>query len=165
MPAATIPPLRRSGSLPALTRQAAVAALVGFHAVLLWQRCGDATILDPAVLAKYAGALLLLVSALAFRRFAPVRFQGRRSLLVFWLVAVLLHLAGPPPGGPGEVDGGIAAIVELGLSLPLVLAIFVSAGGRARLLREVRVAMRRAFVAIPGLENLQLVPRAPPCMR
>ncbi len=163
MPAAATLPTRRSLVLRALTRNVAGVGLVALHGLLLWQRCADATILEPVVLAKYLGALLLLGGAVAWKRLAPQRLRGRRAVLVFWLVAVLLHAVAPFAAETRDLEGEIVAIVELGLGVPLALAVFALVGATAPSLRALhRVAL---LDGIAGLvpRRLQVPARAPPC--
>ncbi len=70
-------------------------ALVAFHALLLFQRLADATILHPAVLARWGVALALLLGAAVFQRLAPARLRRPRAVVVFWILAFLLHLVAP----------------------------------------------------------------------
>lgn len=106
----------------AVLRQSARAGLVLFHVVLLWQRIADASLLDPAVLAKYLGAVALLGGAFVAQRYAPERFRGRRAVLVFWLLVLLLHAFAPAATEARALDSELAAVVQLGVVVPVALA-------------------------------------------
>jgi hypothetical protein len=140
-------------------RSAAFAALAGFHAVLLWQRFVDGTILEPAVLAKYVASLLLLVAARFCHHLIPAHLLGRRSQMVFWLVVVLLHAVSPS----AEI-GEITAIIEISLGLPLAIAI-----ARATLIAPPRRILHRASETCNAprsfRERVPLPARAPPFSR
>jgi hypothetical protein len=154
--------IRNRAALRTMTRNVAGVALVALHAMLLWQRCTDATILEPVVLAKYAGALLLLASAFAYRRIVPEQLRGRQALLLFWIVTLLLHTVSPMGGELHDVQGEIVAIVELGLALPLAFAAFVATADAAQSLQQLhRVAAQHAFVASAS-RHLDIPSRAPP---
>lgn len=108
-------------------------ALIAFHAVLLAGRVSDASILEPAVLAKWCGALALVATATIFQRFAPVRLRGRRAVIVFWLLAAMLHLFGPLEHIGQELD----LELTLGFAIPVIafmilLAATLRAGFHAR---------------------------------
>lgn len=158
----TLPP-RGGVVLRTLTRNVARAGIVSLHGLLLWQRCADATILEPLVLAKYLGAVLLLAGAFAYRRLAPARLQGRRAVLVFWLVVAMLHLVAPFSAETRNLEAEIVAFVELGLGLPLALAFFVLAGTVTPSLRALhRIGLIGGIAALAPRE-LRVPARAPPC--
>jgi hypothetical protein len=153
---------RTRAALRTMTRNVAGVAIVALHAALLWQRFADATILDPLVLAKYAGAMLLLISACAYRRIVPQQLRGRQAMLLFWLLALLLHTISPTGAGVSDVQGEIVAIVELGLALPLAFAAFVAAADAAHSLRQLhRINTPRVFAASTS-RFLEVPSRAPP---
>lgn len=102
-------------------------ALVVFHAVLLTGRIADASILEPAVLARWGGAIALLVTASLFQRFAPVRLRGRRAVLAFWLLAALLHLFGPLQTPGHELD----LELTLGFAVPVLAFALLLAAAQA----------------------------------
>jgi hypothetical protein len=98
-------------------------ALIAFHAVLLAGRLYDASILQPAVLARWGGALALILTAFLFQRFAPVRLRGRRAVIVFWLLAAFLHFFGPLEINGHQLDLELA----LGLAVPtLAFALLIA---------------------------------------
>lgn len=68
-----------------------MAGLVVFHAVLLAGRLADASLAHPEVIARWIGAVLLGVGALALRRQGGSLVSGRGAL-VFWLLVLLLHV-------------------------------------------------------------------------
>jgi hypothetical protein len=98
------------------------AALALFHAGLLAGRLADASIVEPRVGLRWATAALLGALALTFRRHGLPLARGR-SGLVFWLLALLLHVgAAPAPT--------VVRPEELLLALPVgaVLALAVGCG-------------------------------------
>ncbi|MEO8216968.1 MAG: hypothetical protein ABI718_07790 [Acidobacteriota bacterium] len=109
----------------AMVAKVSLAGLLVFHAVLLLHRIGDSSILDPAVLAKWAAALFLLVAVFAFQKVAPDRLRGGRPLIVFWLLVVLLHAGAPVAANDGELQVELASVVELALVIPAAVALFV----------------------------------------
>lgn len=154
---------RRALGLRVLTRNVARVGIVLLHGLLLWQRCADATILEPVVLAKYLGAVLLLGGAFAYGRLAPARLRGRRAMLVFWLVVAMLHIVAPFSADVRDPEGEIVAIVELGLGLPLALAAFALAGDRAPSLRALYLVRLIGGIAALAPRELRVPARAPPC--
>ena len=68
-----------------------VAAVVLLHAILLWHRLGDRSIVRPEVAIRWIAAAAVLGAAVLLRRAS----RGPRAWVVFWLVVALIHLAGP----------------------------------------------------------------------
>jgi hypothetical protein len=133
-------------------------ALIAFHAVLLAARLADASILEPAVFARWAGTLALLLSAFLFQRFAPARLRGRRAVIIFWLLAALLHLFGPLQHVTHELD--LELTLQAAASLLAFALLFAVAAGRGS-------ETARAFVVRTPLLRLEQlvslsVPRGPP---
>ena len=155
---------RKRNLLFAQVRTAAFAVLAGFHGLLFWQRCADATILDPAVLAKYIGALILLAAAAVFHRIAPAHLRGRKAGIVFWLLVLLLHVAVPVHEGARDLEAELIAVIELGLAVPLAIAIarFAAAAAPPRALHLISI---RRGVATITRERIPLPSRAPPFSR
>ena len=137
-------------------RSVAFAALAGFHAVLLWQRFVEGTILEPAVVAKYIASLLLLAGARLLHHLVPAHLLGRRAQMVFWLLVLLLHAVSP--------DAETTTIIEIGLGLPLAVAI-----ARVALIAPPRLVLHPASaVCSPARSFRERVPlpaRAPPVSR
>ena len=67
-----------------------VALLVLFHAWLFAGQVLDGRLADPAVLARWGAAALLLAALEALRRTGASLFRGRRAVGI-WLLAALLH--------------------------------------------------------------------------
>ena len=140
-------------------RSAAFVGLIAFHGLLLWQRCADATILEPAVLAKYVASLLLLVAARLGHRLIPAHLLGRRAQMVFWLLVIVLHAVAPV----GDVNAEIAAIIEISLGLPLAVAI--AAVALAAPPRQLIPLSSTTCAARSFREHVSLPARAPPFAR
>ena len=139
-------------------RNGGIAAIVAFHALLLWQRCADASILEPVVFAKYAGAALLLIGAAIYRRLSSSRIPSRRAILVFWLIALLLHAVAP--FGAETRD-----IVELGLTLPIAFVIVAFIAELVRSLRAVHgIRVANGFATLTP-QLIRIPSRAPPLAR
>ncbi len=133
-------------------------ALIAFHVVLLAGRLSDASILEPAVLARWGGALALLLTAFLFQRFAPVQVRGRRAVIVFWLLAALLHLLGPSELLARELDAELA----LGLAIPvLAFALLVASAARGTS-RAAGVFVQRPVIIHLAPVLIPTAPRGPP---
>lgn len=156
-------PSVRSDAVRSVLRHSARAGLVLFHAVLLWQRIADSTLLDPVVLAKYLGAVALLGGAVAFRRYAPQHLRGRRALLGFWLVVLLLHAIAPAASSARNLDSELAAVVQLGVVVPMLLATaHLAAVSIAHSLRVSGASPATAFVSAAAVPVAHRPSRAPP---
>ena len=133
-------------------------ALIAFHAVLLAGRLSDASILEPAVLARWGGALALVLTASLFHRFAPVRLRGRRAIIVFWLLAAFLHFFGPLEHLGREFD----LELTLGFAIPaLAFALLLAAASRAASSAgRVLAQLTRLRYLAPAL--IFTAPRGPP---
>jgi hypothetical protein len=134
-------------------RTALLAAMAGFHALLLSQRLADSTILEPAVLAKYAAAFLLLAGLWAFQRYAPPHLRDRRAQAVFWLLVLVLHAIAP---------SNDVAIVELALVAPLAIAVFAFRPFHAHALRALHEGLTGNASAVRVRVRVPLPARAPP---
>ena len=71
------------------------AALVLFHAGLLWQRVVDQSLLQPAVGLRWALSLAILLVGLRLRRAGLSLLTGRPAIGL-WAVVLLLHAGGVP---------------------------------------------------------------------
>ncbi len=133
-------------------------ALIAFHVVLLAGRLSDASILEPAVLARWGGALALILTASLFQRFVPVRLRGRRAVIVFWALAALLHLFGPMEHLGHELD----LELTLGLAIPaLAFALLLAAASRAASPAR-RILVQRSLLLHLAPALLPAAPRGPP---
>lgn len=99
---------------------AGVALLVLFHAWLFAGQALDGRLADPAVLARWGAAALLLAGLEALRRTGASLFRGRRAVGI-WLLVALLHAP-----AAGERLG-----VSVALALPEAAATLVQAGAIA----------------------------------
>lgn len=109
-----------------------VAAVVLLHAILLWQRLDDRSIVRPEVAVRWIAAAAVAGAALLLRRAS----RGSRGWVVFWLVVALLHVAGPAGAAWTEA---ILAATPLLLFLVAAASAFIAcptpllgAGNRSR---------------------------------
>ncbi len=87
--------LRRSTPRPLLAVIAGpvlVALLVIYHAVLLWQRVADLTLLEPVVAVRWLATIFLLLGLFRLRHRGVPLVWGRKAL-AFWLLVLLLHVS------------------------------------------------------------------------
>lgn len=89
------------------------AALVLLHAILLWQRLDDRSIVRPEVAMRWIMAAAIGGAALLLRRVSSTP----RGWVVLWLTVALLHLAGPAS----------AALTQAVLMATPLLLLFVAA--------------------------------------
>ncbi len=149
---------RRQRTAARALQMIALIALVAFHVVLLAGRLSDASILEPAVLARWGGALALILIASLFQRFAPARLRGRRALIVFWLLAAFLHLFGPLDLDGHQLDLELA----LGLAVPvLAFALLLEAASRDAL-PDFRIFAQQLLLLPPAPVLSSDAPRGPP---
>ena len=99
---------------------AAVLGLVGFHAWLFAGRLRDASIREPEVLLRWLLAAALLGLALVFKRRGHSIVRGR-SAIVFWVLALLLHVGPLPVPAVSEAPG--ALVLPLALAAPFVIGL------------------------------------------
>jgi hypothetical protein len=121
----------------------AAAALVVFHAWLLWVRASRGSILDAEVALRWGVSALLLGGVLALRRlgFSPLR---GRNAVVFWACVAMLHWsAGSPETRSLATDSSAAA--EALFLLPSAVAL--SAGALLVFLCARRPHRPRRFAA------------------
>ena len=141
-------------------------ALIAFHAVLLAARLVDASIFEPAVLVRWSVTLALLLSAFLFQRFAPARLRGRRAVLIFWLLAALLHLFGPLQHVGHELDLELTLAAASLLAFALLFAAAAGLGtdaGRAFVERQLPLGLAQALsLSAPRGPPLRVVQRAFP---
>lgn len=136
---------RRRGAsawLIAATSALLTAALVPFHAWLLWERLSDLSIGQPAVAWRWLAALALLAAGLRELRQGRPLLWGRRAL-VLWTLAFLLHAGATP-----------VSAHPLPLSVPpppavhlLWLVPFGLASGLPELAERFAAAFRRGLVS------------------
>ena len=119
--------LRRSTPrriLAVITGPALVGLVVLYHALLLWQRVTDLTLLEPAVAARWLATLLLLLVLFRLHHRGVPLIWGRKAL-VFWLLVLLLHVS-----FYGPLAEGVEASIDIqraGLMLALPATVVVVA--------------------------------------
>ncbi len=143
----------------------AVASLVVYHALLLWDRAASLTLLDPAVALRWGAAVALGLGLVRLQRAGVPLLSGRKALVVWSLVA-LLH-AGMAPGIGGlaatlaEADSGL----WLALSLSGLLLLLGTRTGASRALLTRATPGPSTPEALPALRAACLAvlsPRPPP---
>ncbi|QQR75775.1 MAG: hypothetical protein IPJ17_09455 [Holophagales bacterium] len=117
------------------------AALVPFHAWLLWERLSDLSIGQPAVAWRWIAALALLAAGLRELRQGRPLLWGRRAL-VLWTLAFLLH-AGATPVSTHPIPLSVPPPPAVHL---LWLVPFGLASGLPELAERFAAAFRRGFV-------------------
>jgi len=122
-------------------------ALAVHHGLLLARRLIDASILEPTVLLRWAGAAVIAVLAADLRR-RGVSLSRGRAPVVLGLLVLLLHVGVPAPAPEG---------VDLLLVLPLGVAAGLGAATLAGLVRRRRPRISRTL-----LRTLATVPPAAP---
>ncbi len=161
---ATAPPAsrddpRRFAVLVRTLLRIAAAALVVYHAVLLWDRVASLTLLDPVIALRWAAAAALAFGLVRMQLAGVPLLAGRRALIVWTLVA-LLH-AGMAPGAGAlaatlaESDAG--ALLTLGLSA--LVALLGTVAGEA--IRPPHTPGRLEPVAAPAFRAACLAPLSP----
>ncbi len=121
------------------------AALIVLHARLLWSRWSDGSLFEPGVIARWLASAVLLTAMLALYRRHSSLFSGRRSA-VLWLLVALLHAA-----------AGITPVAATEATLPWLaaptLALALAAGAAALRPREPQRLVPVAFARTcsPGL--------------
>jgi hypothetical protein len=76
--------------------RSATVALVAFHVWLLRAHLVSGQFLEPAVAARWIGAVLILVAFCALHRRGVPLLWGRRAI-VLWLLVILLHVSASRP--------------------------------------------------------------------
>lgn len=114
----------------------ASAVLGLFHLLLLWQRVASQSLLEPTVLARWLGSIVLLAALIYLRRAGVPLLWGRRAL-VFWLLVLVLHLGVPGasavPAGAHALDSGVLLVLPvIGATLVVGLWLARVAGAPAR---------------------------------
>jgi len=140
----------------------AAVGLVGYHAWLFAGRLRDASIREPEVLLRWLLAVGLLGLAVAFQRRGHSVVRGR-SAIVFWGLALLLHIGPLPVPVVHEAPGALA--FPLALAAPFLIAVLaaLTAPLRARPHEE---WVRRSVFSFHGGAlaplALRFAPRPPP---
>lgn len=148
----------RAGRALRVVLPLAVAVLAAFHALLLWRRVADLSLLEPAVALRWAGAALLLAALPLARRLGIPLLRGRRAV-VFWVVVVLLHvqlLPAPLATADGEpLLTLLPAVASVAAALALLGALAACAGRPA----IPRPGRRRSWRAVAPPRPAALSPR------
>jgi hypothetical protein len=149
--------LRVSGWIAAL-------GLILFHAWLFAGRLREASLTAESLLRWMFGAALLAL-ALYFRRRGLSLVRGRPAI-VFWVLALLLHLGPLPVPAIHEPVPELMSLLPWGLAAPLFAALlvhrFASRATVPQWARELRRAIHSArWNAVPPLA-LRFSPRPPP---
>lgn len=136
--------------------------LIAFHLALFWQRMVDATILDPAVLLRWAGSALLIGAAVLLRRYADRHLTRRHATFVFWLVVLLLHVTVPAEEKMMSNVDVLALALETGIIAAPLFLVSATLGSNSIPLRQMAlVAGSSAGRALPLLAS-NSASRAPP---
>jgi hypothetical protein len=99
--------LLRLGSLAAAL---SALGLLIFHVTLFWRRMLDASITQPAVLARWIASALLIAALLSVRK------RTRHLLLLALMLAALLHIGIPREHMQLGVSDDLASLVQVGLT-------------------------------------------------
>lgn len=143
------------------------AALVVFHAALLWRRLLDGSLLDPMVAGRWAATLLLAGWLVALRRARVSLWRGDRAR-AFWVLVLLLHAVPALAGGTEGIarhGQGLLLVLPGAVATSLLVACLPLVGARATAASLRPLAGRLGELAVPvlaaGLER-SLAARAPP---
>lgn len=149
---------------------AAAAALALFHVWLFAGQALQGELADPARLARWLFAGLLLAALASFYRAGVPLLRGRKAVAI-WLLAALLH--GPAIGerldalGTPSIPEAVSAFAGLGAIAAGALGIFLllwlaraprAAAGRVFL----AAAIRAAFGPLAPGTHAAFAPRPPP---
>jgi hypothetical protein len=149
---------------------AAAAALALFHVWLFAGQALQGELADPARLARWLFALLLLAALAAFYRAGVPLLRGRKAVAI-WLLAALLH--GPAIGerldtlGTPSIPEAVSALAGLGTAaagaLGLLLILWLARAPRAAALRlPLTVVIRAAAGPLAPGAHVPFAPRPPP---
>ena len=112
--------------------RAIVAALVLFHAGLLWQRLTDQSLLEPVIGLRWAVSVAVLLVGYRLCR-AGLSLLGGRPAIGLWIAILLLHAGGAPAAAVLPVPGHGGALALVGMAgVALALASWLAAGTRPR---------------------------------
>lgn len=158
---------RRTGKIGfgRLLGSLALGALIFLHVALLWRRLADPSLLEAAVIGRWALALLLLAAGWSLHRREVSLVRGR-SAVVLWLLILLLHVQLPASVEVGAKAEAAAQIVVLELLLlVLTVALLMRRGASAA---DPGAGRRRWGDLVPRARGLDLLPsllcRPPPAL-
>ena len=149
---------------------AAAAALALFHVWLFAGQALQGELADPARLARWLFALLLLAALAACYRAGVPLLRGRRAVAI-WLLAALLH--GPAIGerldglGTPSIPEAVSALASLGAAaagaLGILLLLWIARAPRAASAPVHLLAIvRAAFGPLAPDAHAAFAPRPPP---
>ena len=149
---------------------AAAAALALFHVWLFAGQALQGELADPARLARWLFAGLLLAAIAALYRAGVPLLRGRRAVAV-WLLAALLH--GPAIGerlealGTPSIPEAVSALTGLGAvaagALGILLLLWLARAPRAAAARfPLTAVIRAAFGPLAPDAHTAFAPRPPP---
>jgi hypothetical protein len=134
------------------------AALLWFHAHLLWQRITDLTLFEPVVALRWGATVVILVALARLRRLGVPLFRGRRALIL-WLVVLLLHAGSVAAVGSRlEIVAEAGAVAEAGLLIAASLWLLALAGGFGKRSAGSDLVRRRAWPPRPAPAALPCAP-------
>lgn len=149
---------------------AAAAALALFHVWLFAGQALQGELADPARLARWIFALVLLAALAAFYRAGVPLLRGRKAVAI-WLLAALLH--GPAIGerldalGTPSIPEAVSALAGLGAAaagaLGVLLIVWLAREPRATPARfPLTAVIRAAFAPLAPGAHAAFAPRPPP---
>jgi len=173
-------PTRRATSAGSLLRRwcgsaviLAMAALVVFHASILYNHFVDGRLGDPAVAFRWAIGGLLAGLLVAFHRMGVPLIRGRRALVVWVLVALLHVVAARTIASPlldVAPEDAAAVLVIVPAAAPILLGTLLLLAFALGCATLAAPDLRRAWLAhdadasvAAGPPVPRLAPRAPPC--
>jgi hypothetical protein len=156
------PPMRTSRPWPAragvrkilLSASAAllISLLFAFHALLLWQRVLDLSLFKPVPAIRWLATAALLIGLYRLRRRGVSLLRGRKAV-VLWLLVLLLLVSfwGPLPAATSTFEGWagsglLLALPAISIVLGLISPSIWKLLARARALRASRDLPKVAFV-------------------
>lgn len=156
---------RRSLSrIVSLTAGVAGIGLVGFHVALFWQRIADATISNPAVLARWVASALLVGAGLAARRYAARHWSSRKIGFVFWMLVLVLHATVPPDERLLTTNDVASLVAQAGIAAVATFFAIVAAWGSLLTLRPIPISSSLAGHSLRQLLASPAAPRGPPAI-
>lgn len=126
------------------------AALLWFHAHLLWDRITNLTLFEPLVALRWGTAVLLIAALVRLQHIGVPLFRGRRALIL-WLVILLLHA-----GSVAAVGSQLEIVADFGLLIALSLWFLALEDVFGKRTRTAGLVLRRTWVP-------QLAPARLPC--
>lgn len=135
--------MRRSTTAVWLARSAG-AALVGFHAILLWERISTGTLMEPAILLKWIASFALCLTIPAALRYLrrEDRVSARFGLTLLLALALIHTPVGTSDAGPTlDALATYAFFTVVALSAVALGAVDGSVDRRSPVRAETRIAL------------------------